>query len=191
MAIGALGIVEVGLDLAVGDNTSAAVGLLCLFPMGKGFKYVTEIGGDAIKGGSKVKNLYKAEGLLKMDLQKFGKGITKAAPEKVVNKLSNYESKRWIFENGEFMLDKRGMKHILERHHPEYWNGSVKSTQTFLDKNMDVGDITNTISEILKQNRERIIEKSTTGMYQIEGTVNGIEYVVGVNKGRIGQFYKK
>ncbi|MGJ0909007.1 hypothetical protein [Clostridium botulinum] len=56
---------------------------------------------------------------------------------------------------------------------------------------MDVGDITNTISEILKQNRERIIEKSTTGMYQIEGTVNGIEYVVGVNKGRIGQFYKK
>ncbi|MGJ0909008.1 hypothetical protein, partial [Clostridium botulinum] len=120
MAIAALGIVEVGLDLAVGDNTSAAVGLLCLFPMGKGFKYVTEIGGDAIKGGSKAKNLYKAESLLKMDLQKFGKGITKAAPEKVVNKLSNYESKRWIFENGEFMLDKRGMKHILERHHPEY-----------------------------------------------------------------------
>ncbi|MEL5900442.1 hypothetical protein AAGC94_20690, partial [Clostridium sporogenes] len=74
MAIAALGIVEVGLDLAVGDNTSAAIGLLCLFPMGKSFKYVTEIGGDAVKGGSKAKNLYKAEGLLKMDLQKFGKG---------------------------------------------------------------------------------------------------------------------
>ncbi|MCW6087704.1 EndoU domain-containing protein, partial [Clostridium sporogenes] len=59
MAIAALGIAEVGLDLAVGDNTSAAVGLLFLFPMGKGFKYVTEIGGDAIKGGSKAKNLYK------------------------------------------------------------------------------------------------------------------------------------
>ncbi|AUM95033.1 MULTISPECIES: hypothetical protein [Clostridium] len=56
MAIAALGIVEVGLDLAVGDNTSAAVGLLCLFPMGKGIKYV---GGDAIKGGSKAKSLYK------------------------------------------------------------------------------------------------------------------------------------
>ncbi|WP_409069171.1 hypothetical protein ACFLKB_04890 [Clostridium sp. FAM 1755] len=77
MAIAALGIVEVGLDLAVGDNTSAAVGLLCLFPMGKGFKYVTEIGGDAIKGGSKAKNLYKVEGLLKMDLQKFGNEMVK------------------------------------------------------------------------------------------------------------------
>ncbi|WP_199851239.1 AHH domain-containing protein [Clostridium botulinum] len=78
MAIVALGIVEFGLDLAVGDNTSAAADLLCLFPMGKGFKYVTEIGGDAIKGGSKAKNLYKAEGLLKMDLQLFGKRITQA-----------------------------------------------------------------------------------------------------------------
>ncbi|AUM95024.1 MULTISPECIES: hypothetical protein [Clostridium] len=73
MTIVALGVLEVGLDITLGDNTSAAAGLLCLFPMGKGFKYVTEIGGDAIKGGSKAKNLYKAEGLLKMDLQKFGK----------------------------------------------------------------------------------------------------------------------
>ncbi|EKS4344306.1 AHH domain-containing protein [Clostridium sporogenes] len=79
MAIAALGIVEFGLDLAVGDNTSAAADLLCLFPMGKGFKYVTEIGGDAIKGGSKAKNLYKAEGLLEMNLQLFGKGSNRAS----------------------------------------------------------------------------------------------------------------
>ncbi|MCW6111078.1 ribonuclease domain-containing protein [Clostridium sporogenes] len=81
MAMVALGIVEFGLDLAVGDNTSAADGLLCLFPMGKGIKYIGEIGGDAIKGGSKAKKLYKAEGLLKMDLQKFGKLVKKTEGE--------------------------------------------------------------------------------------------------------------
>ncbi|KYN78013.1 hypothetical protein A0J52_01645 [Clostridium sporogenes] len=86
MAIVALGIVEFGLDLAVGDNTSAAADLLCLFPMGKGIKYVGEIGGDAIKGGSKAKNLYKAEGLLKMDLQKFGKRMSKNIENPIIGK---------------------------------------------------------------------------------------------------------
>ncbi|MCW6111075.1 hypothetical protein [Clostridium sporogenes] len=102
MAIAALGIVEVGLDLAVGDNTSAAVGLLCLFPMGEGFKYVTEIGGDAIKGGSKAKNLYKAEGLLKMDLQLFGKETGKVV-----------SSVKWKgFRKGE--LTTHYKKHVVE-----------------------------------------------------------------------------
>ncbi|AVQ47678.1 hypothetical protein [Clostridium botulinum] len=86
MAIAALGIVEVGLHLAVGDNTSAAADLLCLFPMGKGIKYIGEIGGDAIKGGSKAKNLYKAEGLLKIDLQKFGKRMSKNIEKPIIGK---------------------------------------------------------------------------------------------------------
>ncbi|NFD75809.1 hypothetical protein FC826_02835 [Clostridium botulinum] len=32
---------------------------ICVFSPGKGFQYTKEIGGDAIKGGSKAKNLYK------------------------------------------------------------------------------------------------------------------------------------
>lgn len=56
---------------------------------------------------------------------------------------------------------------------------------------MSVNDITNIVSEVLKQNREKLIEKGTTGMYQVEGTVDGVEYVVGLNKGRVGQFYRK
>ncbi|HDK7166201.1 TPA: hypothetical protein PTV44_000003 [Clostridium botulinum] len=61
--------------------------------MGKGFKYVTEIGGDAIKGGSKAKNLYKAEGLLKMDLQLFGKDVGK-----VINNFDDVSS--YVAKNG-------------------------------------------------------------------------------------------
>ncbi|WP_160289108.1 hypothetical protein [Clostridium butyricum] len=56
---------------------------------------------------------------------------------------------------------------------------------------MSIDDITNTVSEVLKQNREKLIEKGTTGMYQVEGIVDGVDYVVGLNKGRVGQFYKK
>ena len=83
MAIVALGVLEFGLDLAVGDNTSAAADLLCLFPMGKGIKYVTEIGGDAVKGGSKVKNLYK------LASKGTGKGV-----EQVLDSVKTYEQAR-------------------------------------------------------------------------------------------------
>ncbi|STC72739.1 Uncharacterised protein [Clostridium botulinum] len=119
MAIAALGIAEVGLDLAVGDNTSAAIGLLCLFPMSKGFKYVTEIGGDAIKGGSKAKNLYKAEGLLKMDLQKFGKGAGKAISELGSNKIH----------------------HILQDHHD--WGKMVKDPKDWSEVSKIVSKVLN------------------------------------------------
>ncbi|MCW6076140.1 hypothetical protein [Clostridium sporogenes] len=68
---------EFSLDLAVGDNTSAAVGLLYLFPMGKGFKYVTEVGGDAIKGGSKAKSLYKVATKEISKLNKYGIDVSK------------------------------------------------------------------------------------------------------------------
>jgi hypothetical protein len=118
-------------------------------------------------------------------------GVSRVNPEKVVNAISDFKSIKWTFENENFMLDKKGMKHILERHHPEYWDGSVKATQTFLDRNLSIDDITNIADEVLKQNRSTLIQKGTTGMYPVEGTVNGVDYVVGLNKGRVGQLYKK
>jgi hypothetical protein len=121
----------------------------------------------------------------------FGKGINKANPEKVVNALSNFQSRKMTFGNQQFLLDKKGMKHILERHHPEYWNGTVKKSQTFLDKNLSVDDVANITQSVMKQNRGTLINRGTTGSYQISGTVNGVEYVVGLNKGRIGQLYSK
>ncbi|ENH98123.1 transposase [Gracilibacillus halophilus YIM-C55.5] len=124
--------------------------------------------------------------------RRFGnKGINKANPEKVVNALSNFQSRKMTFGNQQFLLDKKGMKHILERHHPEYWNGTVKKSQTFLDKNLSVDDVANITQSVMKQNRATLINRGTTSSYQISGTVNGIEYVVGLNKGKIGQLYSK
>ncbi|PEF25713.1 hypothetical protein CON69_05710, partial [Bacillus pseudomycoides] len=133
-------------------------------------------------------------------LQKFesssasggGKGVSKAAkPEKVINDLHDYTSKKWNVDGNKIMFDKKGMKHVLERHHPDYWDGSVKKEQSFLNKDLSISDIQNIAGEIISKNRDIIISKGTKGMYQIEGKVDGITYIVGFKNGRIGQLYPK
>ncbi|WP_420882910.1 EndoU domain-containing protein [Xenorhabdus ehlersii] len=81
------------------------------------------------------------------------------------------------------------MKHFLERHHPEYWDGSIKAKQSFFSRDMSINDMSNAIESVMKQNRDTMVSKGTIGKYQITGSYNGQNYVVGFNKGRIGQFY--
>lgn len=81
------------------------------------------------------------------------------------------------------------MKHILERHHPQYWDSSVKTRQSFLDPRMKASDIQEAIREILKQNREQLIKMGTNAEFQITGIYNEQSYVLGIVDGRIGQLY--
>jgi RHS repeat-associated protein len=105
----------------------------------------------------------------------------------VVNALNGYQSKRFQFGNNVFLLDKSAMTHILKRHHPEYWDGSVKKSQTFLCPETTIAQIEAEIEAVLKENGSRLKEgNATTGMYQLEGK-NG--RTVGLKSGRIGQFY--
>ncbi|PED70611.1 hypothetical protein CN680_23875 [Bacillus pseudomycoides] len=121
-----------------------------------------------------------------------GKGASKAAkPEKVINDLHDYTSKKWNVDGNKIVFDKKGMKHVLERHHPDYWDGSVKKEQSFLNKDLSISDIQNIAGEVISKNRDIIISKGTKGMYQIEGKVDGITYIVGFKNGRIGQLYPK
>ncbi|GDY32629.1 hypothetical protein GTS_42620 [Gandjariella thermophila] len=105
--------------------------------------------------------------------------------------LNDWQSKRYQFDNQQFILDKRDMRHILTRHHPDYWDGSTKAQQTFFDKGTSISDVENTISQVLSQNRDTLIQQGSNGMYQIEGVVDGREYVLGINRGHVGQFYPK
>lgn len=43
----------------------------------------------------------------------------------------------------------------------------------------------------MKQNRDMLANMKVNSMKQISGTVNGVEYILGLNKGRIGQLYPK
>jgi hypothetical protein len=81
------------------------------------------------------------------------------------------------------------MTHILERHHPTYWDGSVKAQQSFFDPKMSVSDVQDAIGSVMQQNRDTLISRGSRGMYQIRGNVNGTDYVLGLNNGRVGQFY--
>ncbi|MGY4992315.1 DUF6531 domain-containing protein [Streptomyces sp. 900105245] len=108
---------------------------------------------------------------------------------KVENTLKSWPSRKYQFGSNEFVLDKKGLAHVLERHHPEYWDGSVKAKQSFLDGKMSVQDVQDAITETLKQNRDKLVSRGPMGMYQIEGRVNGVDYVLGIKNGRIGQFY--
>jgi hypothetical protein len=88
-----------------------------------------------------------------------------------------------------FQLDKRGMAHILERHHPQYWEGSVKVEQSFLDARMSIEELQNAIREVMQQNREQLIKLGAIRQYQITGSYGGRTYTLGITRGRVAQFY--
>jgi hypothetical protein len=115
--------------------------------------------------------------------------VHNAGPCGLFDALRQWSSQRFQFGNQQFLLDKSNLTHILVRHHPEYWDGSIKATQSFFDKNMSIQDVQDAISSVLKQNRDMLIRRGGRGIYQIEGSYNGVDYVLGLNYGHIGQFY--
>ena len=116
--------------------------------------------------------------------------IKKARYETVINGLKDYKTKRIVLGDTVFQLDKKGMKHILERHSPDFWNGSIKAEQSFLPYKMKISEIEERIYTIMESNKENLIEiGSKRG--QVELLIDGKKNVVGVKYGRIGQFYIK
>ncbi|EHR52036.1 Protein of unknown function (DUF1557) [Saccharomonospora marina XMU15] len=102
--------------------------------------------------------------------------------------LRDWSSRRYHFGNVQFQLDKSGLSHILQRHHPSYWDGTTKARQTFFDDSMSIADVENAIGAVARQNRDQLINIGA-GTRQVQGTVDGIDYVLGVSGGRIRQFY--
>jgi RHS repeat-associated protein len=105
----------------------------------------------------------------------------------VVNVLKDYPGKRFYFGSNVYLLDKSTMAHILKRHHPQYWDGSQKPTQTYLCADDSIRDIEDSITSVLQDNADRLRQKNGgIGKYQLNGK-NG--RTVGLNSGRIGQYY--
>jgi hypothetical protein len=116
----------------------------------------------------------------------------KAASEKVINYLAKFTSKRFQIGGEVLQLDKAAMKHILERHHPLFWSGEVKTLQGFFHASTTSNGIEDIVSAILTANRDLIIKNGSAGTYQLpETVVNGVTYVLGICQGRIGQLYPK
>ena len=133
----------------------------------------------------------KAAQAVKPLAEPLTKELSKVASDRVINELKAFRSKVWTVGNQKILLDKSGMKHILERHHPAFWAGKTKPTQTFLSPKTSVKDIEYTIQEVIFQNRDVLSNISSLSKKQIEGVIDGVKYVVGFTRGRIGQFYIK
>lgn len=104
--------------------------------------------------------------------------------------LRGFQGRRWVFGSANFILDSRGMRHILERHHPTYWaGGDFTEIQTFLNPRLTIDDVADIIEQVVLQNRHILEGAGMAGRTQVRGTVDGVEYVVGVQRGRIGQLY--
>jgi RHS repeat-associated protein len=132
-----------------------------------------------------------AAGTIKLGTLLLVARATKAAPHSIVNALKSFKSSNFQFGSQTFKLEKSGLKHILERHHLSFWNGTSKAKQSFFSANMSIESVQSAISSVLKQNRATLSQKGTRGMYQVEGSYNGVNYILGVNRGRVGQFYPK
>lgn len=80
------------------------------------------------------------------------------------------------------------MKHILERHHPQFWNGTSKSAQTFFNPKMSVSDVRNVVHGALRNHYSSIRNLgSRTGTYI--GSYSGVNYKLVVSNGHVVQFY--
>jgi hypothetical protein len=118
-------------------------------------------------------------------------GPQKALPTKVVNDLSTFKGQRYQFGSNVFQLDRKGLKHILERHHLQYLAGETKASQSFFNGGQGIQEIQDLVGQVMQQNREILANMKVNSMKQVTGTVGGVTYVLGLNKGRVGQFYSK
>jgi hypothetical protein len=134
--------------------------------------------------------LISAEGIPLRIAQETLKQIKKVpcAQDKLLQALAHFDHQIIRVGNVTCLLDKKGLKHILERHHPKYWNGTIEPFQSFLGKNMTIVEIVDIIKKVIKQNKKIIIKQGIVNG-QIDGVVNNVKYRVGFKKGRIGQFY--
>ena len=113
-------------------------------------------------------------------------------PKNVSKVLFNYPSRKTIPSRVSYPITirKEKMEHILVRHHPLFWDGTIKSGQSFFSKNMSVGSIDNIITQVIDQNRVAISKTtSATKFRQYVGEWNKIKYKIGIDKGEVTQLY--
>ncbi|MFF5022624.1 EndoU domain-containing protein [Micrococcus luteus] len=83
------------------------------------------------------------------------------------------------------------MKHILERHHPKYWNGTTKKAQTFFNANMSLNDVRSLVHAAMKQKTSTLRSQGTNATFTVSGRVDGVNYTMRISKGRVVQFYPR
>ena len=136
-------------------------------------------------------------------------GYKKAPFHKLDNLLKNFTGQSYDVRGKTVLLDKNGLKHILARHHPDYWNGSIGCCQSFLHHKPSVQQVMDIIGKMIEKNHDVILErgfitaeeaakiakinqtsalekKTSTTLVEI---IDGQKYLLSVNNGRITRFH--
>ncbi|WP_330290788.1 RHS repeat domain-containing protein [Streptomyces sp. NBC_00576] len=123
-------------------------------------------------------------------LRRIKDAVKLSRPAKLTQDMAKWKNRSLVIGGEKILVDSSGMKHILSRHHPKYWDGSVKKQQTFFGKEMSIDGVGDAITQIIRDKRDDVISNGgASGSYQIRGEYNGERYVVGLNNGRVAQFY--
>lgn len=164
-----------------------------------GFIPIVGDGIDLAKSAYQAKQVFNRLDSLHGKIQTYLKKRKKVEPHVLSNAISDYRTQSFRISAGEFVVTKERMKHILERHHPKYWNGSFgKDTrgqyaQSFFDEKMTIQDIEKAILCVLKSN-ENYLAKTNGRLNPISAVCNGTKYVLGFEQGlsgKMGQFYSE
>ncbi len=117
-------------------------------------------------------------------------GYAVAPASRVTNALKNFSTLNFRAGSNPVKLTKSHMKHILERHHPQYWNGTQTATQSFFNPKMSVSDVRSLIREALKKHSSSI-KNLGTKRDEYFGTYNGVKYKLVVSNNQVVQFYPR
>lgn len=177
-------------------DTASAIGKVWNGESGGGLALGASVVGWIPLVGDVAKSAIRVGARQADNVLEVGGKVFRAVPEQtVVNALRNFDSVRHQVGGRTYLLDRSDMQHMLQRHHPNYWNGSLPpggGPQSFLDPRMGIEDVSRVATDILRQNRA-ILENPPGGarIFQVTGTVDGHTYVVGLSNGHIRQLYPK
>lgn len=79
--------------------------------------------------------------------------VVVGTPERLRRVLDSLKPRRIKVDSTEFSLDRNSWRHILTRHHREYWDGTTRDKQTFFRRNMTINQIEDTILDVINQHR--------------------------------------
>jgi hypothetical protein len=109
--------------------------------------------------------------------------------------LKNWKPKTFRYGNATLVLQRRGMQHILERHHPTYFDPEqAKLKNDMFRESRTIDDIVDLIDQVVRQKTDEIevIARKPRPEQQVgnvEAAIDGVTYRLGVNQGAIGTFH--
>ncbi|MFE5337227.1 hypothetical protein ACFQ8E_15050 [Isoptericola sp. NPDC056573] len=113
----------------------------------------------------------------------------KAPASRAVNALKSYKTLSYRAGKHVYKFDKSAMKHVLQRHHPRYWTGTVKSGQTFFHPGMSVNNVRGLALGLMKKYPKTLAGRGTNTRIALTGRVNGVNLKMVIDKGRVVQMY--